>query len=473
MVTKAQMESLLRQADPVPDNLYDEASPALLASILERRDEMTRTDVPISAPTPAPGPQPTRRRARAFAMSAVIAVAAIGAIALLVAGPDSDEATAGGATATFAPSPRPDGSWSRMAIEPGFEPGQIRVTSFGLIAAGQTDGVWMSEDGTNWRQALVGPYEPYEGTTTTPVPPLTVPPPSPDVWSSVTRVAEFDSTLYAVGLVGREQVSRIVVWSSDDGTSWQETVVEELEPGTEGLFVATLISTRNLLVGYEQFGSRVLYTEDGETWTILDSAETGLEGVGVSDVIAFGDLYLAIGETYPVADPNHNGIRAVYSSTDGLHFQKAPGSDFAASLFPRSLTQHEGTLFLGGFELLDGEMVPALWRSPDGSTWNRIPLPLAAESGDSSVDELIPTEDGVIVVVAKRDWGETARLTVYQTTDGTVLTPIPAESGALEQLADVEGTVFEGRLILIGREYCSLECDPLRPVIQATWAPAD
>jgi hypothetical protein len=462
MVNRPEMETLLRRSDPVPDNLYDDVSAALFASILERRDEMTRTDVPV--PTRKPTKAPRRSMAWVFAAAMAIIVVAVGIVAILVAGPGDDAA-----------KPPATGTWTRSVLDPAFHARELTVTSFGLVAAAQTDGVWISEDGVIWRQAFAGPYEPNEGTTTTPAPPPTAPPPAPEVWSSVYGVGEFEGKLYAFGgvVLDGNATSRDVVWSSEDGVTWEETIVRESSPPQDGLFLSLVVATDDRIVAYEQFGSRLLSSSDGEAWALAEPTETGLTSIGLTDVVYHDSEFFALGESYPDGEDNSRGIRALYTSTDGLFFEKTPGPDFTENQLPYSLVEHDGILFAAGHEFIPelGDVRAAVWYSADGIEWQQMSLPLPAKPGTSAAHAPVSSEDGLIVPVGTRHYDGSAKLEVFSTQDGAATVQMVAPAGLLEAISEeVAGAMYDGRLILLARQHCSLDCDPEPSLYQVTLA---
>jgi hypothetical protein len=221
-----------------------------------------------------------------------------------------------------------------------------------------------------------------------------------------------------------------------------------------------VVATDDMTAAYEEFGSRVLFSTDGIEWMLLDDAATGLEGVGLTDVQFVDGRYLAVGESCPFGE-EHHGIRAVYTSDNGLRFELIAGTEFEESVYPGALVEHDGSLLLRGFEFVaDGYQIPALWMSVDATAWERIPVPAPAEPGDSWVAELLSTDEAMFIVVAKHDGGETGRLAADTMAEDKALEPVQAQAGTFEQLADgVTGAVFDGRLTNLGQEVCSLECD--------------
>jgi len=51
-----------------------------------------------------------------------------------------------------------DRSWRRVDFAPGVTVEDVVATELGLVAAAGADGVWISLDGVEWRQAMLGPY---------------------------------------------------------------------------------------------------------------------------------------------------------------------------------------------------------------------------------------------------------------------------------------------------------------------------
>ena len=162
---------------------------------LDRRAASLETLTQRAVSTSHLRPTPRRRWALATGAAAVLVVA-VGGVAALT-GLFSGGGGAPVATAPEAPViTLEDGTWERTDLESDLFI-DVEATSFGLVAAAGQDGIWISEDGQEWDQVFVGPYEPFGGTTTTPEPPMTAPPPSGDVETYIRHVAEYDSALSA------------------------------------------------------------------------------------------------------------------------------------------------------------------------------------------------------------------------------------------------------------------------------------
>lgn len=147
MVNKAQMEDLLRQADPVPESLLDRTSPVLFASILERRDEMTLTDIP--SPVQAPAPRP-RRAALGFALAMAVLLVVITATVIWVGTSGGDDVAPDTPTITSAPGLTE--SWNAYGSADGVPTNclcSMAVTADGSIWVADHDGL-ARFDGTSW-----------------------------------------------------------------------------------------------------------------------------------------------------------------------------------------------------------------------------------------------------------------------------------------------------------------------------------
>lgn len=369
------------------------------------------------------------------------------------------------------------GSWERTVIDPDgvgpqlhFE--DLQATSYGLVAAAVMDGIWMSTDGTDWHQALAVPYEASNLPVETPTPPLTVPPPAGLVESYVRLVAEYDGVLYAVGTMATgintpEMESRLVVWRSEDGRQWQDITLEEVmggfAPGPSVIMVA-----EDALLVFTEDGA-VHRSENGKTWTRFSPDHTGLTSAPTA-IAWFGGEYVAVGRL---------DISSVFTSRDGTTWTEVPASEFPEGHYPNGpLVEFDGNLYLGGLTFLD-DAAGAVWRSPDGRTWSLVDLGIRAPYGSSSDDEELPamyavanlivTPDGMLVIGWRS--GEAVNqgeIVLLATADGIDYKPV-IDSAELFALAfETAGTLFEGRIVMVGNSYPSSEAEL---AYQWVWTP--
>lgn len=268
-----------------------------------------------------------------------------------------------------------DGGWERIEVAPTFAVTDLRATSFGLVAAAGKDGVWLSDDGLEWRQALTPPAEELPGTDPSVNAETTIP---GHILGTVKAVAEFDSALYAFGTVSREtgidSEAWLVVWNSADGSDWERVniakgwdQVMDVATGAEGItvFVRTAGDT---ISGPECCSTGIYRSAAGGDWQDLSRAVVGLDGVQVWAATAFADGYLAIGS-------NTAGDQ-LFTSADGLVWDAGPAWSDAISTGLRSLDLHSSA-----WSIID------LFESPDG-----VMAVLFSERSHSVV--LLTSEDG-------------------------------------------------------------------------------
>ena len=90
----------------------------------------------------------------------------------------------------------------------------------------------------------------------------------------------------------------------------------------------------------------------------------------------------------------------------------------------------------------------------------------------SSAGPPISTDHGLIVPVRTRFYDGSAELTIFVTEDGMEIEQIMAPLGVLENATEqVTGAFFNGRLVLLARGHCALNCDPEPPLFQLVWTP--
>lgn len=365
-----------------------------------------------------------------------------------------------------------EGTWQRTVIDPDgvgdwavhFE--DLQATSHGLVAAAVMDGVWMSTDGTDWHQALAVPYEASDLPIETPTPPLTVPPPAGLVESYVRLVTEYDGTLYAVGSMATgintpEMESRLVVWRSEDGEEWEDITLEDAAGGTTPL-PSVIMAAEDALLVFTEDGA-VYRSEGGETWIRFEPDQTGLTSAPVA-IARFGGEYVAIVAT----EIGQSTISSVITSHNGTSWTQVPDSEFPADHYPYGpFVEFDGFLYLGGLTFLD-DAAGAVWRSPDGHTWTQVDLRIRAPLGSSGdqelpamygVTNLIVTPDGMLVVGLNSPSNDQDQIVLLATTDGIDYEPVIDNVEVFSQAIVTAGTLFEGRIVMVGNSYPSGEAE--------------
>lgn len=463
MLNEHQIEDLLRRSNPEPDAEALRRQPRLAqassASIVNRREAMSTSISRLSQLTTPPG---ATRRARAFAIAASAAVAVlvvIGGVTLLSRSGVEEIAPAASPTNVTLL----EGTWERTAIEsldPMVHFEDMQATSFGLVAAAVMDGVWISEDGTEWHQALAVPYEPSNLPPETATPPMTVAPPAGLVESYVHLVTEYDGALYAVGSMATgintpESESRVVVWRSDDGGQWDEITLDSAHADYTAFPVAMIASNEALLI-YNEDGA-VYHSEDGESFTRFGSEETGIAN-SLSAVAAYGDGYVAIGWE----EDGQTDTSYFTTSPDGIAWTRLPDSEFPAGHYPYApLVEFDGALYVGGLTFLD-DAAGAVWRSTDGEAFTAVDLGVKAPFGTSGdenkpamygVEDLIVTPYGMLVVGhVPGPVGNHADVVLLATSDGTRYDPVIDIDGAFTDAVQTSGAFFDGSVVMVGHQ---------------------
>ncbi len=250
-------------------------------------------------------------------------------------------------------------------------------TDTGLVAVG-VDGsggdrnaaVWTSNDGMAWGQV---PHDEaiFGG------------PESGWMWD----VATGPGGLVAVGFGGPNEAQYAAVWTSADGATWSRV------PHDQSVFAAdrgaAMLAVDSSLHGVVAVGvtgdpggamdAAVWTSPDGTTWSRVADADTLFGGSGhqsMSGVVGGPDRFVAVGQD--------NGAPAVWTSPDGTEWERVPD---AAGVFDSLGVGYLTSITMGGPGYVavgqgwaDGP-VPAVWTSPDGIIWARVPHDQAAFGG--------------------------------------------------------------------------------------------
>jgi hypothetical protein len=472
----------LRSANPIPGLEHVDADEFVLSRshFEERRLAMkTRAPTPRDLSLTRPeGPLGMARWGRAAAIAAIAAVVVlvtIGGVALF-ARTGGEEITPAGPPAAMSLL---EGTWERSVIESldplvHFVAVELGTTEFGLVAAAGTEGVWISEDGSEWHQALAVPNEPATVSPDTTTASMTTPPTPGLVQTHVSLVTEYEGVLYAAGSTATgidtpEMESRLLIWRSVDGRRW-DAITLQSAPGGSAANPTAVVAGDDALLVYASDGA-VYRSEDGATWTRFDANATG------SAFIEFGDGYVAVSES-PAGE---TVVSHSYTSPDGITWSRVPESKFPTGHHPYGpLTEFDGALYVGGMIFTaEEDGVGAVWRSTDGRNWVQVDLEVTAPlgtSGDESlpamyeVGDLIVTPHGMLVIGhAPGEAGNHQDIVVLATEDGISFEPVPDPDGLFADAVHTSGTFFDGRVVMVGHALYSEPGDA--PAFLWDWTP--
>ena len=207
--------------------------------------------------------------------------------------------------------------------------------------------------------------------------------------------------LIAVGDIwlDEEEMSIGAIWYSTDGHTWarvphddqmfNDAAVLGIAEGGPGLVAVG--STFNPEYPDEDIAAAVWTSADGMSWSRVPHQEEVFGGPGIQDmkdVVAGGPGLVAIGWDNPL--DGWNSSAAVWTSPDGLTWQRVPHVESVfggARMQVMSSIANDGTLLVatGHDGLWSGsggnDQPAAVWTSPDGLAWTRVPLQESLTSG--------------------------------------------------------------------------------------------
>lgn len=241
----------------------------------------------------------------------------------------------------------------------------VTATSSGFVAVGvdAIDGdqpaVWISSDGVSWDRV------PNDGRTFGGGFMLDVTAGGPD--------------LVAVGQrAGIDELSDAAVWTSPDGITWSP-VDDQAEAlgGAGSQRIETVIAAGPgfVAVGSDETDGAVWTSTDGRAWSRVPDPDGVLGGPGdqrIEDIVARPGGLVAVGGD---SDETQGDI-AVWLSSNGLDWTRVPTDEALApgtgQIALGVAAGGPGLVMVGLAEYRDSS-VAAVWTSPDGLAWTRVP----------------------------------------------------------------------------------------------------
>ena len=183
--------------------------------------------------------------------------------------------------------------------------------------------------------------------------------------------------LVAVGWDGHPhgEESNAVVWTSPDGFTWTRVPHDEaIFGGVTGAWMWSVAAGGPGLVavGDATDGAAVWTSPDGITWSRIPHDDAVFGDAAMGSVTAAGPGLVAVGEDWDTMGA------AVWTSPDGFTWSRVPHDEVIfgeEGAHMASVTAGgPGLVAVGGDRQLRGQdNDAAVWTSPDGITWSRVP----------------------------------------------------------------------------------------------------
>ena len=221
---------------------------------------------------------------------------------------------------------------------------------------------------------------------------------SPDTMRAAAALSS--GALVAVG-VTLDQAPR--AWVKQGGGAWSAVAAP---PADQFATLADVAATPSgaVAVGWTGSGAQrraaVWTTHDGTSWKLLGPAGDFTPGSGVTELTAVtvtADHHLlAVGQDRK-SDPT-DGDAAVFTSPDGTAWTRVPATGLSGPgpQDVRRLTRTaDGRLLAVGSALSGAHQAPALWTSPDGVAWQQSAI--APDDSSASLQAVTQQPDGTIL----------------------------------------------------------------------------
>ena len=245
-------------------------------------------------------------------------------------------------------------------------------------------------------------------------------------------VVAADSGLVAVGMEsprfsGEDFV--LVVWTSPGGSEWTRvhTIAPTAEPADCGAYVWRAITAGGPGLVTVGLGGACA-SSDGLSWQGQVGAEDPDAGVTL-DVTAGGPGLVAVG----VREEPTASSAAVWTSPDGLAWTAVPDDEAVfADGYMSSVTQGGPGLVAVGQVGRPESTVAAVWTSPDGLAWTRVPhddAVFGGEDGNASMSSVTTGGPGLVAVGSDAPDVQSTRgaggAAVWTSPDGATWTRVP------------------------------------------------
>lgn len=281
------------------------------------------------------------------------------------------------------------------------------------------------------------------------------------------------------------------VWTSPDGFTWSRVAHDEAVLGGEdGQVMRSVIvggpglvavgwDGRGILADDPAVNAAIWTSVDGYTWSRVPHEDEVFGGAWIEAVTVGGPGFVAVGGT---GGYNVHSDAAVWTSPDGITWSRVPHDE---SVFGGTNSYFMSDVTVGGPGLVavgsgggigpwdHGDNHAAVWTSVDGTTWSRIPNDDALlGDGGNPAPMLSVAAGGPGLVAVGSDFltAGRARTPVWTSPDGITWTRVPDDEASRGVMLDV----IAGRpgLVAVGC-VCGLSWTPVvwTSVDGITWTP--
>jgi len=319
------------------------------------------------------------------------------------------------------PVPTSTSDWSRVPHEEAVFGGEghqliVSVAAMGplVVAVGtsgwdgeETPAVWTSPDGITWSRV----------------------PHDEAVFGGDANEAMGGVTVGGPGFVavGSGEVGA-AVWTSSDGITWTRVPHDDAVFGNSGMSAVTAGGPGLVAVGDDH----VWTSPDGITWTRV--ADVG-EEFNAGAVITGGPGLVMVGTTFSADSEGEEGSldAIVWTSQDGITWSRVPYDEaiFGDAEMWGVTAGDSGLVAVGRGGFSGDDLDAVVWTSPDGITWSRVANDEAIFGGEGEQAMSSVTADGRGLVAVGWDEASGDNAAVWTSPNGITWSRVPESDAAL------------------------------------------
>jgi hypothetical protein len=248
------------------------------------------------------------------------------------------------------------------------------------------------------------------------------------------------------------------VWTSTDGLSWNRSSDDAGVFSSENRIELNAIAAGGpglVAVGVDGIGAAVWTSPDGDTWSRVSDPDGVMSGIQeMNGIVVAGPGMVAVGST----SDDTGSTAAIWTSPDGIAWTRLPNtpetdtSEVHATM--NAVIVGGPGLIAVGFVSDDDDFDAAVWTSPDGITWTRVPHDEGVFGGpDGQMMEAVTVGGPGLVAVGQDYNGDGVGAAVWTSPDGFAWTKVPSNQDTFggSQARGMWGVISDGSaLVAVG-----------------------